>query len=91
MLSTYRLDKRRCQKVNLTELFINCWSAAKRPQNFIFEELQSILRSIDFRDVIDASKYGVNKQQTSQKNCSQTYKQPIKTWQGMFLKQFWKS
>ena len=35
----------------------------QRPQNFIFEELQRILRSIDFRDVIEASKHVVNKQQ----------------------------
>ena len=47
------------------ELFINRRPAAKRPQNFIFEELQRILRSIDFRDVIEASKHVVNKQQTS--------------------------
>ena len=38
--------------------------AAKRPHNFIFEELKRILRSIDFRDVIEASKHVVKKQQT---------------------------
>ena len=60
-LDLHDLDKWRCQKVNLTELFINCRPAAKRPQNFIFEPLQRILRSIDFKDVIEASKHGVNK------------------------------
>ena len=58
------LYKWRCNKVNLTELFINCRSAAKTSQNFIFEELQRIPRSRDFRDAVEALKHVVNQQQT---------------------------
>ena len=54
------LYKWRCNEVNLTELFINCRSAAKTSQNFIFEELQHIPRSRDFRDVVEALKHVVN-------------------------------
>ena len=60
----YYIFKWHCNKVNLTELFINCRSAAKTPQNFIFEVLQRIPRSRDFRDVVEALKHVVNKQQT---------------------------
>ena len=42
-----------------------CRPAAKRSQNFIFEELERILRSKDLRDVMKTSKQVVNKQQTS--------------------------
>ena len=61
---TYTTIQMRCNKVNLTELFINCRSAAKTSQNFIFEELQRIPRSRDFRDVVEALKHVVKKQQT---------------------------
>ena len=66
MLSTLiRLDKWRFKKVNLTEPFIDCRPAAKRSQKFIFEEIEGITRSRDFKDVIEALKHVVNKQQTS--------------------------
>ena len=60
-----RLDKWRFKKVNLSELFIDCRSAAKRSQKFIFEEIGRITRSRDFKDVIETLKRVVNKQQTS--------------------------
>ena len=55
-----RLDKWRFKKVNLTELFIDCRPAAKRSQKFIFEEIERVTRSRDFKDMIEALKHVVN-------------------------------
>ena len=65
MCVNIRLDKCCCKNVNSTELFINCRPAAKISKKIIFEELQRIPRSRDFRDAIEALKHVVNKQQTS--------------------------
>ena len=40
-------------------------AGSKKSQKFIFEELERIPRSTDFRDVIVALKHVVNKRQTS--------------------------
>ena len=50
------------QESSLDRTVFKWRSAAKRSQNFIFED--HIPRSIDFRDVIEALKHVVKKQQT---------------------------